>query len=525
MGWRSFGTLVLLAVLLACLYRFPDLALRPMHTDEAILGMKFLEFWRTGVFDYDPHDYHGPFLHYLTRAVGWVLRWSGPDSVTETGLRTVPALCGLALILVTLCLTDALGRRATALSMLFLAVSPIMVFFSRYYIMEVPFVLLLGLFIASCWRFAQSRKRLWLLVAGAALGCLHATKETFVINLAAMACGWVAARVFTDGFVQRSSGLRLGMGRKPAGPALPWLWIVVTAVIVSVALFSGGFHRWEDVRESVTTYESYWKRSHGAGGHEKPWTYYFSILFWYKDFWVWTEAMTGGLAVVGILGSFFGSFGRESQRKAFHVFLSVYALAALAAYSIIPYKTPWTILSVSWAIALLAGAGVQVLFTAFRGKGLRWLVIGGLVVGVYQMCSQTMNTINDRGQANMRAPFVYSHTSTSAVKLAARLRELAAFAPKEFSAQVVDMDSGWPLPWYLRHIPSVGYQMTLPDTLPAATSVLVLDTTVNQEVAKARLPGKTFEPDHFSLRPGVNVTLLVEKGLWDRYLAAKTGAK
>lgn len=525
MRWSTFGVLLLIALALACFYRFPDLALRPMHTDEAILGMKFLDFWKTGLFDYNPTDFHGPFLHYLTRAFAWMLRWQGPADVTESSLRAVIAVCGVALVFVTLFLVDALGRMATVLTMLFMAVSPMMVFYSRYYIMEVPFVLLLALFIIACWRFSQGKSRWWLLLAGAALGAVHATKETFVINLAAMLCGWIAARVVTDGFVKRSSGMRL-MDRKRE-VKMPALWVAITAVVVSVALFSGGFRHWQDVQESITTYSSYLKRSGGAGGHEKPWHYYLGLMFWYKDHWIWTEAMIGGLAVVGILKAFFGSFGKETQRQAFLVFLSIYALAALTAYSIIPYKTPWTILSVQWALTLLAGAGGRAVYRFSRSRAYRLVVALLITGGIYHLCYQTKVTLyypvalNAADQPNLRAPYVYSHTSMGAMKLVNRLRELAAFAPKEFSAQVINMDSGWPLPWYLRDMSSLGYQIEVP---PAVTApVLVVDVGLLPAV-KAKLAGKAYESDFFSLRPDVNVTLMVEKGLWDRFLAAKSSA-
>ena len=530
LNWSTFGVLFLIALSLAGFYRLPDLGLRPMHTDEAILGVKFLDFWRTGVFVYDPTDYHGPFLHYLTRAFAWVARWSTPSAMTEARLRAVVAVCGLGLVLGTVFLTDALGRLATVLAMLMMAVSPMMVFYSRYFIMEVPFVLLLAVFMTSCWRFSQSRSRLWLLLAGLSLGCLHATKETFVINMAAMLCGWIVARVFTEGFVKRTSGLRLSMGRNRSGVEHPALWIAVTGVLVSVILFSGFFHHWRDVLNSITTYASYVKRSGGGGGHAKPWHYYLHLIFRSKDEdgRVWTEALIGGLAVPGILCAFFGSFRKDPHRQAFLVFLSVYTLAALSAYSILPYKTPWTILSVQWALTLLAGVGAQWLFAVFRERSMRTVLVLGMVAGMWHLCSQTMAALHEPkaarhhiNQANLNVPYAYSHTSTNALKLVSRLRELAAFAPQEFSAQVIGIDSGWPLPWYLRDLKNVGYQQKVPEALNAP--VILVDTGLMPPV-QAKLGGKAenYVSDSFELRPGVRVALLVENGLWDRFLAARS---
>ena len=526
MRWSTFAVLAVIALVLAARYRLVDLGMRPMHTDEAILGMKFLDFWKTGVFDYDPRDYHGPFLHYLTRAFAWVLRWQ-EAGMTEGRLRFVIAVAGIGLVVITSFLMDALGRMATVMTMLMMAVSPMMVFYSRYFIMEVPFVLLLALFIVSCWRYSQGRSKLWLLVAGTALGCVHATKETFIINLAAMLCGWIAARVLTDGFEQRGSNTRLSFGAKKGQLSLPWAWVAIVAVVVSMAIFSGGFRHWDDVKESVTTYSNYVKRSGGAGGHEKPWNYYLTLIFWTKQSSVWTEAMIGGLAVLGMLTAFFGDFGRETHRRAFLVFLSVYALAALTAYSIIPYKTPWTILSVQWALTLLAGIGARSFYRALRAKTYRFVAGLALTVGLYHLCSRTMLALYDpiaarhqQDRANLNSPYVYTHTVDNAMSLVGWIKQLQALDPAAFSAQVINQDSGWPLPWYLRKFDTVGYQIAMPEKVTAP--VLVVDQALVPAV-QAKLGGKPYEADPFILRPGVYVTLMVEKNLWDRLLASKAG--
>ena len=531
MRWSTFGLLLPIVLFLAYYYRFPDLGLRPMHTDEANLGVKFLDFWRTGVFHYNPDDHHGPLLHFITRAYAWIAHWHDPLLVTEAGLRSVVAVTGVLVVLVTLLLTDVLGRMATIMAMLMMAVSPIMVFYSRYFIMEMLFVLLLALFIIACWRFAQGRSILWLLAAGVCLGGLHATKETFVINMAAMFCGWVVARQLTEGFVVRTSGLRLNMGRKRGGIRHPALWILVIGVAVSVTLFSGLYRHWDDVVASVTTYSSYWKRSGGAGGHEKPWYYYALLLFWAhgEDGKLWTEALVGGLALLGILHAFFGTFRRETaHRQAFLIFLSVYALAALTAYSLIPYKTPWTILSVQWAFILLAGVGAQALFAAFQGRFMRLILGLGLVAGCLHLCRQSIAAVHDPqaarhhlNQANLNVPYAYTHTGFDALKLITRLRELAAVGRGDFSAQVIGVDSGWPLPWYLRDLQTIGYQTTVPADLKAP--VIVVDAGLKKAV-EAKIDIKAYEQPNFALRPGVFVVLLVEKGLWDRLLAAKQEA-
>jgi uncharacterized protein (TIGR03663 family) len=175
----------IIALALGAYYRLPLLDERPMHTDEAILAMKSAEFQSHGPFSIRPQGLSrtGPALCHTrwSKLAGW-----GDSSTwTEAQLRTVPVICGLLLLLSTLLLRDALGRYAAGLAMLLISISPMMVYYSRYFIMEVPLVLFITLSIAALWRYSQGGGRWWLVVAGFSIGMQHATKETFVINVVA----------------------------------------------------------------------------------------------------------------------------------------------------------------------------------------------------------------------------------------------------------------------------------------------------------------------------------------------------
>jgi uncharacterized protein (TIGR03663 family) len=189
----AFIVLLMITLGVACYYRLPSLEERPMHTDEAILAVKTAQFQATGHFEYDKHDFHGPGLHYATWLWSRVAGWGGLESWTDTQVRTVSVVCGLLLLLVTLLVRDALGRTGTVCAMLLMAVSPMQVFYSRYYIMEMLLVLLIAISGASLWRYTQSGKRSWLMLAGLSLGLQHATKETFILNLAAGFVAWASS--------------------------------------------------------------------------------------------------------------------------------------------------------------------------------------------------------------------------------------------------------------------------------------------------------------------------------------------
>ena len=67
---------------------------------------------------------------------------------------------------------------------IFLAVSPAMVFYSRYFIHEMLLVFFTLLTLAAGWRYAKKRSVFLVRADGRGLGLMFATKETFVLTLA-----------------------------------------------------------------------------------------------------------------------------------------------------------------------------------------------------------------------------------------------------------------------------------------------------------------------------------------------------
>lgn len=173
-GWnrRAFGifhplTAILILIAGFALALWPlNLDERPMHNDEAVNGIKFGQLWEHGGYKYDPNEHHGPSLYYATLALS---RLTGApadfDRFTESRLRLTTVVFGVGLILLLFLVSDGLGRCATIWAALFTAVSPAVVFYSRYYIHEVLLVFFAFLALAAGWRYSRSRRiggRCWL---------------------------------------------------------------------------------------------------------------------------------------------------------------------------------------------------------------------------------------------------------------------------------------------------------------------------------------------------------------------------
>ena len=103
-------------------------------------------------------------------------------------------------------------------------------------------------------------------------------------------------------------------------------------------------------------YMNYLERAEGSG-HKKPFLYYAQLLGWKKmELYTWSELLILTLAAVGALSTFL-RHDLPERTQVFLRLLAAYALLTLLIYSVIPYKTPWSILAFLHAAILLAGFG------------------------------------------------------------------------------------------------------------------------------------------------------------------------
>jgi uncharacterized protein (TIGR03663 family) len=442
----------------AACFRLPGLQARPMHADEANQAVKAGILWEKGVYDYDVVDHHGPALCWLTLPSR---RLSGAKDFAHTdawAYRIVPVVFGLGLVMLVLLVADGLGRTATLATAVLTAVSPAMVYFSRYYIQEMLLVFFTFAAIGSAWRYFRTRRIGWAMAAGASLGLMHATKETWVLAAAAMA----VATVLTILMARARDGTAVDV--RPWLRPVPIVLAVATFGVVATALYSGFGQNWSGPWDSIRAYASYWQRGSGGGEggiHVHPWYYYFELLFAYHRArgLFWTEALIGCLAVFGI-GVAAGLPGRQAGDSMTQVsgpnvhfvrFLAFYTIVLTALYTSIPYKTPWCALSFLHGMTLLAGIGVWALLRWPKGRLAKTIALALLAVATVQLGREAW-LLSFRFAADQRNPYVYAHTPPDLVNLASQLDQLAQRTPQGHDMMIhVVAENYWPLPWYLRH--------------------------------------------------------------------------
>jgi uncharacterized protein (TIGR03663 family) len=503
--WSALALLLVLAVALAL--RLPKLDTRPLHNDEAVNAIKLAELWDHGRYRYDPDEYHGPTLHYATLPLLWVSGARSSADFSDARLRLAPLVCGVVLLVLLLLFWDGLGHGAVLWTVLFLAISPAMVFYSRYFIHEMLLVFATALMVGAGWRYVQTRFARWAVVCGVGLGLMVTTKETFVLTLAAMGLAGIITVWWTWPKSQRFQSMLAFWNWKHAALALG------TAFIIWLTLFSSFFTNWAGPLDSIRTYLPWLKRAGGHSPHIHPWSFYLERLAWFHPVKspVWSEGLILLLALVGAVVSLVG------KKSALHRFLALYTIVLTAIYCVISYKTPWCLLNFYLGMILLAGVGASSLVEFIRARSGKVVLVVALLALTAQLAWQSCRA-NFRFAADRRNPYVYAQTVPDILNLVRRTEGIAGVAPAGFATvvKVIAPDSDyWPLPWYLRRFQNLGWYEKLPDE-PLAP-IMIVSATLD-----ARLDDKTDRKwlmvGLTELRPGKFFEQYVELELWKKYV-------
>ena len=181
-GWirerLSFERLFLLILLVTVILRFYSLDLKLFHHDEAIHAWFSYKLLTEGAYIYNPM-YHGPFLYYTTAGIFSLL---GDSDLVG---RILPALFGTLIVplIYPIYRLGYLDQKQTLVAALFLAVSPCMVYFSRFLRNDIYIAFFtLALLVAILYYFERGQVR-YALLAGAAAGFGMSTKENMPIVL------------------------------------------------------------------------------------------------------------------------------------------------------------------------------------------------------------------------------------------------------------------------------------------------------------------------------------------------------
>jgi uncharacterized protein (TIGR03663 family) len=534
----AFLLLLLLLTVGALAFRLPDLGNRPFHGDEAVHAFKFEELWKTGVYRYDPNEYHGPTLYYATLPSVWLQGRRTFAETREADYRLPIALFGAALVLLLAPLSDGLGKRAILCAAVLTALSPAFVFYSRYYIQETLLAFFTLTAIICGWRFSRHSRPAWLLAAGIAAGLMVASKETAVLAFVAAGLALWFAQLWTrrvDKHTLRFAPLwqaRIALPRSYAKPDAPSRSIrlaplaLMLGVLTACLFLSGFFTHLSGPLDYLRSYTPWLQRAHATSLHRYPWNYYLSLILWTHRGAgpVWSEGLIVGLALVGcVLALLPEAQGGVKGSVPLARFIAFYTIILTFIYSAIPYKTPWCILSFLSGMILLAGIGAASLVRLAPGKFAKGVAILLLLAGGIQLGYQSYRT-SYIAYDDPRNPYVYAQPVPDVANLGKMVEEIANASPQhdQMVIKVLSVDNYyWPVPWYLRRFPNIGYYN---DTSDPIAPVILASPEFDEELTK-KLGDAYIQPRYYGIRSGVFLEVWVQFDLWKRYIETRPKPK
>lgn len=426
-----------LAVLgLAIFLRFQDLTLRPFHHDEGVNGFFLTRLVNEGVYKYDPGNYHGPTLYYLT------LPLVAAFGLSDIAVRGTEALFGVLTVFVLWRFLTPAGVVFSVAAAALFAASPGAVFFSRYFIHETLFVAFTLLALAAAPR-KDHQQRWRFLATGVFLGLLFATKETAFVSVFAVAGGALMA----SWLVSRKSPLSLARALRPyAREHAENLMHGLLAFAASAGLmYSSFFRNPAGVVDAFRTF-AFWTKT-AIRDHDNPWNQHF----------LWIREADPVLFYLGFAGVVLALVLRRSWVG---VMAAVWTILIFTAYTVVKYKTPW--LGLNMLLPLAIGAGYlihEIACVELAAARVSMKPVAALIAlfGVGLSATQSLE-LETKKYDDETLPYIYAHTQRAFLDLIRAIETRSqALGAREETGIAIFAPENWPLPWYLRRYTKSGY--------------------------------------------------------------------
>jgi uncharacterized protein (TIGR03663 family) len=386
-----------------------------------------------------------------------------------------------------------LGRAGALTAAALLAVSPGAVYFSRDFIHESEFVFFTLGVVLGFQRYRSTRQASWLLASAISAGLLFATKETAAISVivlllaAILTAGWAAYRRTEQPAAPPKQGPRPSRARALA------VWTAAAVIFLAVnAIFYSSFgSNPAGLRDALRAF-AFWTKTAAKDQQYPGYTY----AAWLAR----EETCILALALAG------GALALVKATSRFAMFVALWSFGLLAAYSLVPYKTPWLMLNFVVPMALTGGWAVNFVYEHARtamGRRLVFTIAGAMLcLTAYQSLRLNFYEYDDPAH-----PYVYVQTRRGFLRLVEDVDRLAASAgaKQEISLAVLSRDY-WPLPWYFRDYPHAAY----PGKGVPAQQTFVITSEVQRRLLAPAFRGYD-QVGVYPSRPGVDLVLLMKR--------------
>lgn len=514
-GERTWQIACFIILALASALRLYQLTLKPAHHDEGVNGFFFTRLFRDGVYIYDPANYHGPTLYYFTLPLTYLF---GLNTFT---IRLVTVVFGVGTIWLVLTLRKYIGTVGSLAAAAFLAFSPGAVFLSRYYIHEMLFVFFTVGIVVAALKFYETAESFYLILCAVSAALLFATKETAFITVGVLLIAFVSTHIYmrfafgretapvsikqtkkskkqsradsNQSFTMSALAEKFGGRQRLTNLAL----ISVAAFLIVYALFyTSFFTNSKGLSDSLAAFKI-WTKTGESDFHRKPFDTYFN--------WLYQEESP--LLILGAAGTLLSLL---FTRNRFAIFTALWAFGILLAYSLVPYKTPWLTLNIILPLAIISGFAIDRIYEL---KELGRQRIASLLFAAIFLALQLYQTIqlNFIHYDEDTYIYVYAHTQRGFLNLIDEIERISnqAGTGNKTGIAVVSPDY-WPMPWYLRDYPGVGYWGHV--QTPTNEALVIANQNQEAELQPA-LGGRYNLVGTYPLRPGVTLELYARNGL------------
>jgi predicted membrane-bound mannosyltransferase len=203
--------------------------------------------------------------------------------------------------------------------------------------------------------------------------------------------------------------------------------------------------------------------------------------------------------MLGFVGAFLAVV-RANNR--FALFAAQWAFGLLAAYSLVPYKTPWLALNFIVPLAITAGYAINEIYSWNREGEQRFLVL--VLAAVVAFNGYQSIKLNFFKYDDEKFIYVYGHTYRAFLPMVDDIKRIARKSGlgNEIDIAVLSPDY-WPLPWYLNDFKRIGYYSKVSQT----NSALVIINSSQEADMLTTLQGRYKRVNAYPLRPGVTLIL------------------
>src|SRR3954447_1283983 len=354
-------------VFVAFMLRMHDLGVRALHHDESLHAVYSYKLFTGQGYTHDPMM-HGPFQFHAKALMYFLF---GDNDVTA---RLTEVLLGTGIVALAYTLRAELGRRGAMAAAVLFALSPCLLYFSRFSREDILFGFHTFLMIVGLLGYVRTRQARWLYAGSIGLALGFSTKESIYLVgflVVSFAVLWIAAEFLRNG---QSALLRVVFGVPP----LVALNCVLIVVGICTVLYTTFFTNPDGIRSGTIGALQYWMEQQAVARGGQP-TYYYALLMPLYEF------LALALAVCAVL-----TVG--PRKRGLALITGTFLVLAFGYFMIAQRATFGERESTGWFLLGLSYAATMVFFLSRRGSLFFWFTLYWAIgtFSIYTLASEKM---------------------------------------------------------------------------------------------------------------------------------------